>query len=40
MQIIVGKTNRVKINYLKIVRKLRVISEEEFKTRVKQNLNL
>jgi hypothetical protein len=40
MQIIVRKTNKVKVNYLKIARKLRVISEEEFKTRVKQILDL
>jgi hypothetical protein len=40
MQIIVGKANKVKINNLKIARKLGVISEEEFKTRVKQILNL
>jgi hypothetical protein len=31
MKIIVGKTNNVKINNLKVVRKLRVIGEEEFK---------
>jgi hypothetical protein len=40
MQIIVGKTKKVKINNLKIVRKLEVNNEEELKTRVKQNLNL
>jgi len=35
MQIIVGKTNKVKISNLKIVRKLKVNNEEEFKTRIK-----
>jgi len=35
MQIIIGKTNKVKINNLKIARKLRVINEKEFKTKVK-----
>jgi len=40
MQITIGKTNKVKINNLKIGRKLRVISEEEFKTKVKQILDL
>jgi hypothetical protein len=40
MQIIVGKTNKVKINNLKIDRKLGVVYEDEFKTRVKQILDL
>jgi hypothetical protein len=31
MNIIIGKANNVKINNLKIARKLKVISEEEFK---------
>jgi hypothetical protein len=35
MQIIIGKARTVKINNVKIVRKLGVISEEEFKARVK-----
>jgi hypothetical protein len=35
MQIIIGKTNKVKINNLKTTRKLGVISEEKFKTRAK-----
>jgi hypothetical protein len=34
IQIIIGKINRVKINNLKITRKLEVISEEEFKVKV------
>jgi hypothetical protein len=33
MQIIIGKANKVKINNLKIERKLIVISEEKFKAR-------
>ncbi len=40
MQITLGKVNEVKINNLKIVRKLIIISEEEFKARVKQILDL
>jgi len=40
MQITLGKVNEVKINNLKIVRKLKVINEEEFKARVKQILDL
>jgi len=39
MKIIVGKANNVKINNLKIAWKLRVISEEEFKIKVKKILN-
>jgi hypothetical protein len=34
MQITVGKANKVKINNMKIAKKLGVISEEEFKTKV------
>jgi hypothetical protein len=40
MQITIGKINKVKTSNLKIARKLRVISEEEFKARVKQILDL
>jgi hypothetical protein len=40
MQITIGKTNKVKIGNLKIVKKLGFTSEEEFKTKVKQNLDL
>jgi hypothetical protein len=40
MQITIGKTNKVKINNLKIARKLGVISEEEFKAKIKQILDL
>ncbi len=39
MQIIIGKIN-LKINDLKTARKLEVISEKEFKARVKQILDL
>jgi len=35
MQITIGKTNKVKISNLKNARKLGVISEEEFKAKVK-----
>jgi hypothetical protein len=40
IQITIGKTNKVKINNLKIVRKLGAISEEEFKARIKKILDL
>ncbi len=40
MQIIIGKTNKIKISKLKITRKLGVISEEKFRTRVNQILDL
>jgi hypothetical protein len=40
MQIIIGKANKVKIKKLKTARKLGVINEEEFKTKVKQILDL
>jgi hypothetical protein len=35
VQITIGKTNKVKINNLKNVRKLRLINEEEFKAKFK-----
>jgi hypothetical protein len=40
MQITIGKTNKVKINNLETARKLGVINEKEFKTKVKQILDL
>jgi len=40
MQIIVGKTNNVKISNLEVVGKLKVKSEEEVKARVKHILDL
>ncbi len=40
MQIIVSKTNKVKIKNLKIVRDLEIICEEEFKEEVKEILDL
>lgn len=40
MHIIVSKANKVKINNLKIVQKLRVISEEEFKAKIKEFLDM
>ncbi len=40
MQITIEKTNKIKINNLKIVRKLGVISEKEFKIKIKEILDL
>jgi hypothetical protein len=40
MQISIGKSNKVKINNLKIIRKLGVINEEEFKPKVKEIFDL
>jgi hypothetical protein len=40
MQISIRKTKKVKISNLKTTRKLWLINEEEFKTRIKQNLDL
>ncbi len=40
MHINVGKVNKIKINNLKTTRDFRFIGEEEFKTKVKEILNL
>jgi hypothetical protein len=40
VQITIEKTNKIKINNLKIVRKLGVISEKEFKIKIKEILDL
>ncbi len=39
-QIIVGKTNKIKINNFKIARDLKIICEEDFKKKVKEILDL
>jgi len=40
MHISVGKANKIKINNLKTSRDFKFISEEEFKTKVKEILDL
>jgi hypothetical protein len=40
MYISVGKANKVKINNLKTIRDLKILGEEEFKTKVKEILDL
>ncbi len=40
IQIIIGKTNKIKINNLKIVRDLKITCEEEFKEKVNEILDL
>jgi hypothetical protein len=40
MQINDNKANKVQINNVKTDRKLGVVSDEDFKTKVKKNLNL
>jgi hypothetical protein len=39
IQISIGKSNKVKINNLKTIRKLGVINEKEFKPKVKEILD-
>jgi hypothetical protein len=40
MQITIGKTNKIKMSNLKTTKKLKVINEKEFKTKLKQILDL
>jgi hypothetical protein len=40
VQITVNKINKIKINNLKIIWKLGIISEKEFKTKIKEILDL